>query len=189
MVWQGKLGSYAEKVERLRALAGGARPGGRAPRELLPTVERAALLAKADLVTGMVGEFPELQGVMGREYALASGEPPRWRWPSSSTTCRAAPADALPTGDAGALVGSPIAWTRSPASSPSKQAAQRLGDPFGLRRACLGVIHLVLGRGLPPASLGRSAGPGARGSCGRSWPKADVAADPGATSSSSSAAG
>ncbi|HEY3585834.1 MAG TPA: glycine--tRNA ligase subunit beta, partial [Myxococcaceae bacterium] len=75
VVWQGKLGTYAEKVGRIRLLAASlTRAVGRP--ELLEVVDRAALLAKADLTTGMVGEFPELQGIMGREYALASGEPP-----------------------------------------------------------------------------------------------------------------
>src|SRR5438094_3737888 len=72
VVYHGKLGSQLERVERVRALA------QRIARDLKTDVAltgRAAWLAKADLLTGMVGEFPELQGVMGRYYALHDGEP------------------------------------------------------------------------------------------------------------------
>ncbi len=146
VVWQGQLGSYGEKVERMRTLAAWlAQETGL--EQLLSTVDRAALLAKADLVTGMVGEFPELQGVMGREYALASGE--------SQAVARAifehylprGPTDPLPTEDPGALVGladrlDTLAGLFALGKQPSASA-----DPFGLRRACLGAIRLVLGRG------------------------------------------
>ena len=74
VVYHNKLGSQLDRVERVRALAIvvaqkiGADPA---------LADRAALLAKADLVTNMVGEFPELQGIMGRYYALADGEDPK----------------------------------------------------------------------------------------------------------------
>ena len=83
MVFHAELGTQGERVERLVALGGC--PGAvraRAPTGLL--AERAALLAKADLVTGMVGEFPELQGIMGGHYAAAQGEPEPWRRRSAS---------------------------------------------------------------------------------------------------------
>ena len=110
-------------------------------------VDRAALLAKADLVTGMVGEFPELQGVMGREYALASGEPPAVAQAISEHYLPRGASDPLPADDPGALVGmadrlDTLAGLFALGKPPSAAA-----DPFGLRRACLGVIHLVLGRG------------------------------------------
>ena len=71
IVYHHKLGSLAERVERVRLLALGIAPlvGAEAT-----AVERAALLSKADLVTDMVGEFPELQGLMGRYYAQYDGE-------------------------------------------------------------------------------------------------------------------
>ena len=74
LMFLGRLGNMKERTERLEALAGVltqsvSRPDWEAP------LRRAALLSKADLVTHMVGEFPELQGIMGREYALESGEP------------------------------------------------------------------------------------------------------------------
>lgn len=146
VVWQGQLGSYGEKVERIRALAAWlAREAGL--EGLLATVDRAALLAKADLVTGMVGEFPELQGVMGREYALASGESSAVAVAIAEHYLPRGPGDPLPSGDAGALVGladrlDTLAGLFALRKQPSASA-----DPFGLRRACLGVIRLVLGRG------------------------------------------
>jgi glycyl-tRNA synthetase beta chain len=146
VVWQGQLGSYGEKVERIRALAAwlGHETG---LDRLKATVDRAALLAKADLVTGMVGEFPELQGVMGREYALASGEPPAVALAIAEHYLPRGPGDPLPTEDAGALVGladrlDTLAGLFALRKQPSASA-----DPFGLRRACLGAIRLVLGRG------------------------------------------
>ncbi len=146
VVWQGQLGSYGEKVERIRSLAAWlAREAGL--ERLLATVDRAALLAKADLVTGMVGEFPELQGVMGREYALASGEPSAVALAIAEHYLPRGPTDPLPTEDPGALVGladrlDTLAGLFALRKQPSASA-----DPFGLRRACLGAIRLVLGRG------------------------------------------
>jgi glycyl-tRNA synthetase beta chain len=146
VVWQGQLGSYAEKVERLRGLAAWLSEVV-GLEKLLPTVDRASLLAKADLLTGMVGEFPELQGVMGREYALFSGEPPEVALAIAEHYLPRGPLDALPTEDAGALVGladrlDTLAGLFALEKQPTASA-----DPFGLRRACLGVIRIVLGRG------------------------------------------
>lgn len=154
VVWQGQLGSYGEKVERMRSLAVWLTREA-AKDSLLPTVERAALLAKADLVTGMVGEFPELQGVMGREYALASGEPPAVALAIAEHYLPRAPTDPLPTEDSGALVGladrlDTLAGLFALRKQPSASA-----DPFGLRRSCLGAIRLILGRGLK-VHLGRA---------------------------------
>jgi glycyl-tRNA synthetase beta chain len=146
VVWQGQLGSYGDKVERIRALAAWlAKEAGLS--EVLASVDRAALLAKADLVTGMVREFPELQGVMGREYALASGEPPGVALAIAEHYLPRGPSDPLPSEDTGALVGladrlDTLAGLFALRKQPSASA-----DPFGLRRACLGAIRLVLGRG------------------------------------------
>ena len=74
IVYHNKLGSQLERVERIRTLARSVAQKIGADPQL---ADRAALLSKADLVTNMVGEFPELQGVMGRYYALADGEDPR----------------------------------------------------------------------------------------------------------------
>ena len=146
VVWQGKLGTYAEKVGRIRLLAASlTRAVGRP--ELLEVVDRAAVLAKADLTTGMVGEFPELQGVMGREYALASGEPPAVAQAIADHYLPRGASDPVPADDPGALVGmadrlDTLAGLFALGKPPTASA-----DLFGLRRACLGVVHLVLGRG------------------------------------------
>jgi len=140
-----KLGSQAERVERLAALA----------RALAPMVgadpaaaEEAARLAKADLVTGMVGEFPELQGYVGRRYAEAQGvdlaiaaavedhyKPvgPSDRVPTEPVSIAVALADKLD------LLVSFWAIDEKPTGSK---------DPFALRRAALGVIRIVLENGL-----------------------------------------
>ncbi|WP_375765830.1 glycine--tRNA ligase subunit beta [Archangium gephyra] len=146
VVWQGQLGSYAEKVERFRSLAvklaGWTGHGG-----LTSTIERAATLAKADLVTGMVGEFPELQGVMGREYARAGGEPEAVALAIFEHYLPRTAEDSLPTQDPGALIGladrlDTLCGIFAIGKGPSGAA-----DPFALRRACLSVIRIVLGRG------------------------------------------
>ena len=146
VVWQGRLGSYAEKVERFRQLALwlGAATGHA---ELSATIERAATLAKADLITGMVGEFPELQGVMGREYARADGEGEAVALAIFEHYLPRGAGDALPTRDEGALVGladrlDTLCGIFAIGKGPSGAA-----DPFALRRACLAIINVVLGRG------------------------------------------
>jgi glycyl-tRNA synthetase beta chain len=146
VVFQQKLGTYAEKVTRFRLLADWlARATGHA--DLVPNIERAATLAKADLVTGMVGEFPELQGVMGREYAKASGENAEVALAIFEHYLPRNSQDALPTRDLGAMVGiadrlDTLCGIFAIGKGPSGAA-----DPFGLRRACLAVINIVLGRG------------------------------------------
>ena len=146
VVYHNKLGTQLERVQRLQLLAGKiARLIGADP--LL--AERAAWLAKADLLTGMVGEFPELQGVMGRYYAQHDGEPtlvadaiaehylPRFagdRLPESPVACCVALADKLDT-----LIG-----IFGVGAIPTGDK-----DPFALRRHALGVIRIVAERKLP----------------------------------------
>ncbi|EIZ81976.1 glycyl-tRNA synthetase subunit beta [Methylobacterium sp. GXF4] len=145
IVFHEKLGTQGERIARIAALA----------KELAPLVgadpalaERAARLAKADLVTEMVGEFPELQGLMGRKYAALQGEHgsvcaaieehykpvgPSDRVPSDPVSIAVALADKLDT-----LAGF---WSIDEKPTGSK-------DPFALRRAALGVIRLILENGL-----------------------------------------
>ncbi len=147
VVWQGKLGSYAEKTERFRSLALHlASLAGRADSHLLRTIERAATLSKVDLVTGMVGEFPELQGVMGREYARASGEPPEVALAIFEQYLPRGAGDALPTQDAGALIGLGDRFDTLCGIFAIGRIPTGAADPFGLRRACLAIIHIILGR-------------------------------------------
>ncbi|HEY4546212.1 MAG TPA: glycine--tRNA ligase subunit beta [Pedomonas sp.] len=146
IVFHEKLGTLAAKVERVAKLA-------RALAQYIPNceadlAERAARLAKADLVTGMVGEFPELQGVMGGYYAEAQGEPaavaqairehyspvgPNDSCPTAPVSIAVALADKIDT-----LVGF-FAINEKPTGSK---------DPYALRRAALGVIRLILENGL-----------------------------------------
>lgn len=150
VVWQGKLGSYAEKVQRIRGLAAaiaGAAIGIRETQGLAQTIDRAAELCKADLVTGMVGEFPELQGVMGREYAKASGETEEVAAAIFEHYLPRHQGDAMPQSDAGAILGiadrlDSIVGLFGIGKKPSGAA-----DQFGLRRAALAVLNLLLDRG------------------------------------------
>jgi glycyl-tRNA synthetase beta chain len=151
VVYHNKLGSQLARVERLERLA------AHVASELgvdAALAGRAARLAKADLLTGMVGEFPELQGIMGEYYARHDGEP--------ESVARAIEAhyrprfagDALPDerlGDvlalaekADALVG---LWSVGGAPTGDK-------DPFALRRAALGVIRILAEHGLPLDLIG-----------------------------------
>jgi glycyl-tRNA synthetase beta chain len=146
VVWQGQLGSYAEKVDRFRALAVFlAEQTGK--KEHRSTIEQAATLAKADLVTSMVGEFPELQGVMGREYARASGEPEAVALAIFEHYLPRNANDSLPTQDPGALIGLADRLDSLCGIFAIGKAPTGAADPFGLRRACLAIIHIVLGRG------------------------------------------
>ncbi len=145
VTFHAKLGTQGERVERIRRLA----------RELAPLVgadpdlaDRAAVLAKADLQTEVVGEFPELQGAMGRKYALLQGEDesvaaaleehyrpqgPSDVAPTDPVSVAVALADKLDT-----LVGF---WAINEKPTGSK-------DPYALRRAALGVIRIVVENGV-----------------------------------------
>jgi glycyl-tRNA synthetase beta chain len=141
VVFHEKLGTQGERVERIKALARNIAPLVGANPDL---AERAAELAKADLMTEVVGEFPEVQGLMGRKYALLQGEHesvaaaiedhykpqgPSDRVPTDKVAVAVALADKLDT-----LTGF---WAIDEKPTGSK-------DPFALRRAALGVIRIVL---------------------------------------------
>ena len=146
VVYHAKLGSQLERVERIQLLAGKIARSIKADAAL---AERAAWLCKADLLSGMVGEFPELQGVMGRYYATHDGEPrevaaavdqhyrPRFAGdalPESPIACAVALAEKLDS-----LIG-----LFGIGQTPTGER-----DPFGLRRAALGVVRIVVERQLP----------------------------------------
>lgn len=142
VVFHAKLGTQAERVERIVALAGeiakvlpDARPA---------EVEQAARLCKADLVTGMVGEFPELQGVMGRYYALGEKLPASVADAIGDHYTPAGPNDRCPTAPvsiAVALADKLDALTSFWAIGEKPTGSR---DPFALRRAALGVIRIVV---------------------------------------------
>ena len=148
IVYHGKLGTQLERVERLRKLA--TRIQAKLPRGArgMPYADRAALLAKADLVTLMVGEFPELQGVMGKHYAQADDEEPsvvraieQHYWPRFA-------GDDLPDGDVSIAVALADRLDALAGLFSIGQAPTGDKDPFGLRRAALGVIRILVERKL-----------------------------------------
>lgn len=145
VVYQAKLGTSYEKMERFRAIA--EKLANQLAPELSASVSRAAYLCKADLVTGMVGEFPELQGIMGREYALLAGEDQAVARAIHEHYLPVQAGGALPTSDVGALVSiadkiDTICGCFGVGLIPSGTA-----DPYALRRSALGIIAIILDRG------------------------------------------
>lgn len=145
VVYQAKLGTSYEKIERFTELAAGL-AGQLAPADLELT-RRASLLAKCDLETGMVYEFPELQGVMGREYALIEGEDPRVAKAIFEHYLPTQAGGELPSDDIGAFVSladkiDSICGCFSVGLIPTGTA-----DPYALRRSAIGVLAIILDRG------------------------------------------
>lgn len=152
VTFQSKLGSQADRIARIAALA----------REIAPLVgadadqaEQAAKIAKLDLRSAMVGEFPELQGIMGRYYALEAGLPEPVADAARDHYSPLGPSDAVPSAPVSVAVALADKldtltgfWAIDEKPTGSK-------DPFALRRAALGVIRLVLVNGVR-ANLGRT---------------------------------
>jgi glycyl-tRNA synthetase beta chain len=146
VTFHNKLGSQADRITRIAALA----------REIAPLVgadpdlaEQAAKLAKADLRSAMVGEFPELQGLMGMYYARAAGLPEAVALAARDHYSPLGPTDTVPTEPVSVAVALADKldtltgfWAIDEKPTGSK-------DPFALRRAALGVIRLILGNGKP----------------------------------------
>jgi glycyl-tRNA synthetase beta chain len=145
ITFHAKLGSQGERVKRIEALA------GEIARTIGADVEKAKLaarLAKADLVSGMVGEFPELEGLMGRYYALDQGHDAEVADAIRDHYKPKGPSDSIPVSKVGqavalaekldTLVGF---WAIDEKPTGSK-------DPFALRRAALGVIRIILDKNL-----------------------------------------
>jgi glycyl-tRNA synthetase beta chain len=145
IVFHEKLGTQAERIARIERLAA----------ELAPLVgadvekaKRAARLAKADLLTEVVGEFPEVQGLMGRTYALRQGEDAAVAQAIEDHYKPQGPSDRVPADPvsvAVALADKIVSLTGFWAIHETPTGSK---DPFALRRAALGVIRLVLDRGL-----------------------------------------
>jgi len=145
VVYQRGLGSLYDKSARTAALA-----------EVMATdldvdpaaVQRAAALAKCDLLSGMVGEFPELQGTMGRYYATSDGEPQEVADAIAEQYLPRFAGDALPTAIDGQILAvadklDTLAGVFSIGKTPSGNR-----DPFGLRRAALGIVRILIECGL-----------------------------------------
>jgi glycyl-tRNA synthetase beta chain len=146
VVYHNKLGSQLERVERLTKLAGEIAQRLAADRG---NAERAAYLAKADLLTDMVGEFPELQGIMGRYYAQHDGE--------AAEVAAAIEQHYFPKTAGGALPEGAVAVSVALADKLDTLvgifgiglAPTGDKDPFGLRRAALGVVRILVEKSLP----------------------------------------
>ena len=141
VTFHARLGSQGERVRRLERLAEEIAPLVGSGRAL---ARDAARLAKADLVTGMVGEFPELQGVMGRYYALHDGEDPLVADAIRDHYAPKGPADAVPTADVSVAVALSDKLDLIAAFFLIGEKPSGSGDPYALRRAALGIIRIVL---------------------------------------------
>jgi len=140
VIFQAKLGSYAEKAARVTRLAQliGSRIGAG------PDIRQAAELAKADLMTAMVGEFPELQGTMGRYYAEAEGLPRDVSLAIEEHYRPRFAGDALPSTKIGQAISLADKIDTLVGIFAIEQRPTGTKDPFGLRRAALGVLRILL---------------------------------------------
>jgi len=145
VVYQRGLGSVFDKSQRIAKLATWV--AGELGEDTT-TVGRAAALAKCDLVTGMVGEFPDLQGVMGRYYAISDGEPDAVADAIAEHYQPRFAGDELPESVAGQLlaVADKLDTLAGVFSIGKKPSGNR--DPFGLRRAALGIVRILIERGI-----------------------------------------
>jgi glycyl-tRNA synthetase beta chain len=145
VVYQAKLGTSYEKMERFRELA--RMLAERINPAVSEKAQRAATLCKADLVTGMVGEFHEVQGIMGREYALHDGEDEAVANAIAEHYLPTQAGGELPSSDIGAFVSladkiDTICGCFSVGLIPTGSA-----DPYALRRSAIGIINIILDKG------------------------------------------
>ncbi len=147
VVFQAKLGTSYEKVMRFTKLA--LFICERVEPKLRQTVERASLLCKADLVTGMVGEFPKLQGIVGREYARLSGEKPEVYEAIYEHYLPAFAGDRLPNNPVGDMVSIADKLDTMVGCFGVGLVPTGTADPFGLRRQALGIIRIILEKRYP----------------------------------------
>ncbi|HEY3809224.1 MAG TPA: glycine--tRNA ligase subunit beta [Steroidobacteraceae bacterium] len=144
VTFQAQLGSQGGRTRRIAALAEWIAGTAGASAEEVANAARAAMLCKCDLPTAMVGEFPELQGIMGRYYALADGEP--------AAVAEAIREHYLPRGAGDSLPASMVGDAVSLADKVDAlagifaigQKPSGTRDPFALRRAAIGVLRIVL---------------------------------------------
>ncbi len=144
--YQAKLGSELDRVKRIERIAAALNEEFRvgAPPE---AVRQAARLCKADLGTGMVGEFPELQGIMGGHYARLEGLDPVVADAIEDHYRPIGASSDMPRGDVGALVAVADRLHQLAGIMGVGEKATSAADPFGLRRAAIGLIRIVLDRG------------------------------------------
>lgn len=146
VVFHSKLGTSWEKVERFTALA--RRLAQQLAPDAMSIVMRAAFLCKADLVTGMVGEFPELQGVMGRAYARLQGEPDAVAEAIFEHYLPTRAGGPVPKGVEGALLSIADKMDTIVGCFGVGLVPTGTADPFALRRQTIGIIRIILERPL-----------------------------------------
>ncbi len=141
VMFQQKLGSLWDKTQRLVILAEGiARQLSLSPNE----VRRAAELSRCDLMTEMVKEFPKLQGVMGRYYASLNGEPQTIALALDEQYCPRFAGERLPQNDVGQILAIADRLDTLTGIFAIGQKPTGVKDPFGLRRAALGVLRIII---------------------------------------------
>jgi glycyl-tRNA synthetase beta chain len=148
VIYHNKLGTQGERAQRVAAIASaiGQQLGGE---KLAQQADQAALLSKADLLTDMVGEFPELQGVMGRYYALHDGLPAEIADAIEDHYKPRFAGDDLPRGDVGLCVALADKLETLAGMFGIGQLPTGDKDPFALRRHALGVIRMLIEQDLP----------------------------------------
>ncbi|MGY0790691.1 glycine--tRNA ligase subunit beta [Azospirillum argentinense] len=145
ITFHAKLGTVAEKVTRVQVLAAEI---ARAIGADADAATRAALLSKADLVTEVVGEFPEVQGIMGRYYALGEGENPAVAEAIAEHYKPLGPSDSCPTAPVSVAVALADKLDTLVGFFAIDEKPTGSKDPYALRRAALGIIRLILENGL-----------------------------------------
>lgn len=145
IVFHAKLGTQYERAQRIVALAG--EIAGMIGADV-EQAKRAARLAKADLTTGVVGEFPELQGLMGRYYALHDGEDAVVADAIGGHYKPVGPSDAVPRDKVAIAVALADKLDALTGFFAIDEKPSGSGDPFALRRAALGVIRIILENGI-----------------------------------------
>jgi glycyl-tRNA synthetase beta chain len=141
VTFQAKLGSIGDKVKRITTLSGEIALLIDADRA---RAERAATLAKCDLLSAMVGEFPDLQGIMGRYYATADGEPDEVATAIDEHYLPRGAGGALPATGAGVAVALADKLDTLAGIFTIGQKPSGTKDPFGLRRAAIGILRIVI---------------------------------------------
>ncbi len=146
MVFHARLGSLAHKTDRIEVLAG--EMAAFVPRADTALARRAARLAKADLTTAMVGEFPDLQGVMGGHYARHDGWDEAVALAVAEHYAPQGPGDACPQAPLSVAVALADKMDTLVGFFALGERPTGSGDPYALRRAALGVIRLVIDNGI-----------------------------------------
>ncbi len=144
--YQARLGSELDRTHRIGAVATAlARALGRD--DLVPDLLEVSRLAKTDLGTGMVGEFPELQGIMGAHYARSEGMKAEIADAIEDHYRPIGASEEMPRGDLGALVGIADRLHQLVGIIGVGEKATGAADPFGLRRAAIAILRILLDRG------------------------------------------